>query len=151
MSIEQANSYIVRVSLAEDINAPYVWLSSLPCKSREIVKLTNAANRKSVWCEVVLASDNYIDRYTNNDRTIGISHELPFMAANEWYREILGISKNEHANIKITISWWPLFIRQLLASYKHPDNTIRLAADLAIVSVILGGVGLILGIISLCR
>lgn len=151
MAMVEENSYIVRVSLAEDINAPYIWFSSLPCKSREIVKLTNTVNQKSVWCEVVVASDNFINRYKKNERTKNICRDHPFIVSNEWYRDELGISKNEHSNIKITISRWPMFIRQLFASYKHPDNTVRLAADLAFVSVILGGIGLILGVVSLFR
>lgn len=151
MAMVYENSYIVRVSLAEDINAPYIWFSSLPCKSREIVKLTNTANQKSVWCEAIVASNNFIDRYNKNKRTKNISRDHPFAIFNEWYRDELGISKNEQSNIKITVSRQPIFIRQLFASYKHPDNTVRLAADLAFVSVILGGIGLALGIISLCR
>ncbi len=151
MGTEEINTYITKVALAEDVNAPYIWFSSLPCDSREIVKLTNTDKNKSIWCEVIKASENFVDRYNKNTRTINIVSTESCLIANEWYREKLGLKKNSQSNIKITVSKLPLFYRQLHASYKHPDNTVRLAVDLALVSVILGGVGLFLGIVSLCE
>ncbi|MCG7964958.1 MAG: hypothetical protein JAY63_00020 [Candidatus Thiodiazotropha taylori] len=145
------NNYITRVALAEDIHNPFVWLSELPCDSREIVKLTNKSTSKSIWCEVVMASDNFIERYNRNPRTNEIKKDTPFIVVNAWYREKLGLSKNESANIQIEVSKMPLFIKQLMASYIHPDNTVRLAVDLAFVSLVLGAIGLLLGIISLCK
>ena len=151
MGTDKTNSYMVRASLSEDVNAPYIWFSSLPCESREIVKLSNAECNKSAWCEVVEASDNFIERYNRNKRTKNVGHTEPFVVSNEWYREKLSLNKNKPSNITITVSKYPVFFRQLLASYKHPDNTVRLAVDLALVSVILGGIGLILGVVSLCK
>ena len=145
------NNYITRVALAEDINNPFVWFSELPCNSREIVKITNKNTSKSIWCEVVKASGNFIERYNRNPRTNEIKEDIPFIVLNEWYREKLGLNKNETANIEIKVSKMPLFFRQIQASYIHPDNTVRLAVDLAFVSVALGAIGLLLGIISLCK
>jgi hypothetical protein len=149
--MEENKTYMVKAALVEDINSPYIWFSSLSCESRDIVKLTNTDENKSIWCEVVKASENYVDRYNKNKRTINIVDAEPCLVANEWYREKLGLSKNSKSNIRISVSRLPLFYRQLLASYKHPDNTVRLAVDLALVSVILGGVGLVLGVVSLCK
>ena len=47
--------YMVRVALAEDINAPYIWFSELPCESRAIVKVVH--REKSVWCEVIKSKE----------------------------------------------------------------------------------------------
>jgi hypothetical protein len=146
-----SNKYIIRVALSEDINTPFIWFSSLPCDSREIAKITNIDKSQSVWCEVVTAIENFIERYNRNQRTININADTPFIVINEWYREKLCLIKNTQSNIEINISRKPHFIKQLLASYKHPDNTVRLAADLAFVSVFLGAIGLILGFISLCN
>ena len=151
MATNVTNNYMVKASLAEDVNAPYIWFSNLPCESREIVKLSNSDGSKSIWCEVLKASENFIERYNRNHRTKNINQTDEFVVSNEWYREKLGLEKNQQSTIKITVSSCPLLIRQLLASFIHPDNTIRLAAGLALVSVILGGIGLILGIVSLCK
>lgn len=144
-------TYLVRAALAEDIGAPYLWLSTLPCDSRDIVKVVNKEASKAVWCEIVEASDNFIERYNGNPRTKKVAKSTPFLIANEWYRERLGIRKNESTRLEIRTSRLPLFVRQLNASYSHPDNTVRLAVDLAFVSVGLGAIGLVLGVISLCR
>lgn len=144
-------SHITRVALSEDINAPYVWLSEIPCNSRDIVKITNSDTTKSIWCEVVKTSDNYIKRYNNNERTLPIGSSKAFIVANSWYRNKLGLVKNTESNITLKTSRYPLFVKQLLASYTHPDNAVRLATDIALVSLFLGIVGLVLGIISLCK
>lgn len=144
-------TFLVQAALAEDIGAPYLWISTLPCVSRDIVKVVNREASKAVWCEIVEAGDNFIERYNRNPRTKKVSKNISFLIANEWYRDRLGIKKNEATRLEIRTSRLPLFVRQLLASYSHPDNTVRLAVDLAFVSVGLGAIGLILGVISLCR
>lgn len=145
-----SRDYTVRAALAEDVSSPCIWFTCLPCASRDIVKITNTKRSLSVWCEVISASENYVARYNDNPRTKKISTDKPFAIANEWYREKLGLDKNATAEILLTPSSKPLFIKQLMASYQHPDNTVRLAVDLALVSVVLGLIGLILGIVSLC-
>ena len=145
-----SNSLIVKSALSEDISSPYIWFYDLPCASREIVKVSNKNNHKSIWCEVIKASSNYIERYNRNERTFDIYENEPFLVANAWYRAKLGLKKNESFNIEVKYnSLIPGFIRQLFASYIHPDNSVRLAVDLAFVSVGLGVSGLILGFISL--
>ena len=148
---KSSNTFIIRTALAEDINSPYLWFSDLPCPSREIVKVVNKNNSKSIWCEVIKASNNYIKRYNQISRTFNISRNDPFIVVNSWYRVKLGIKKNEKYNIEIKKSIMPRLVKQLCASYNHPDNTVRLAVNLAIVSVGLGLLGLILGLISLLR
>jgi len=144
-------TYVTRVALAEDINNPFIWFSKLPCDSREIVKVTNKNLSKTIWCEVVKASDNFVVRYNQNKRTLNLEEDKSFIVANAWYRTKLGLTKNESTIIEVSTSKLPLFFKQLLASYSHPDNNVRLAVDLALVSVLLGFIGLILGAISLWK
>lgn len=149
--MSESRKYTIRAALGEDVNSPYIWFTAMPRRSREIVKITNPEKSLSVWCEVVLASDNFIERYNRNPRTQKISANQPYAIANEWYREKLGLDKNESTDVLINASSKPLFIKQILASYQHPDNTVRLAVDLAFVSVALGFIGLVLGAISLFK
>ena len=69
-------TYLVRPALAEDINAPYLWLSTAPCVSRDIVRVVNKETSKSVWCEIVEAGDNFIERYNRNPRTKKVSKDI---------------------------------------------------------------------------
>jgi hypothetical protein len=142
--------YLVRPALAEDIDAPYIWFSKLPCPSRRIVLIKNKSNGKSVWCEVILAQDNFIERYNRNARTKKVSSDTPFLVSNEWYRDHLGLAKHETATLELrAFPWLPLFVAQALSSFRHPDNSVRLATDIALVSLLLGVIGLLLG--ALCK
>jgi hypothetical protein len=60
-----SDTYLVRAAMAEDINAPYLWFYPLACQSRDIVKVVNKESSKVVWCEVIKASDNFINRYNS--------------------------------------------------------------------------------------
>jgi hypothetical protein len=143
------SKYLVRTALAEDINAPYIWFSSLPCDSRDIVRIINRETSKSIWCQAIKAGDNFIVRYNENQKTLKVESQTPFVVLNEWYREKLDLRKNETSQLEVRCyAWLPLFLKQLLASYKHPDNTVRLAVDLSLVALILGVIGLVLGFAS---
>lgn len=97
------NNFMVRAALAEDVDSHYLWFSGLPCASREIAKVTNNNNSKSIWCEVVLASENFIERYNRNPRTNHLSNDIPFVVINEWYRERLGITKTVKQTLKLKL------------------------------------------------
>lgn len=140
--VNKSINYLVRAALAEDIKAPYLWLSIMPCDSQVIVKIVNKKATKTIWCEIIEASDNFIERYNNNPRTKNISKNIPCLVANEWYRKKLKINKNDYAEFEIKTSKLPQFIQQLMASYNHPDNTVRLAIYLAIWSLVLGVISL---------
>jgi hypothetical protein len=148
-----SSAYLVRAAIAEDINAPYLWINPLRYKSRDIVKVVNKESSKAVWCEVIKASDNFIERYNSNPRTKNISKDTPFLVANQWYRDRLGISKNTWTTIELRtpylLSYFPSIVKtgilQLLASKSHPDYASRLAFSLALVSIVLGLIGLFLG------
>jgi hypothetical protein len=116
------------------------------------VKVTNTKTSRSVWCEVIKAGNNFITRYNENKKTQKVDEQTPFMISNEWYRDKLELKKNETNQIEVRCyRWLPLLVKQLFASYTHPDNNVRLAVDLSFVSVLLGLVGLVLGVISLCK
>lgn len=139
-------------ALHEDISAPYVWLTERPEMSRPLATLTNCRNRKKVVCQILKIDDNFRARYHKSNRTLPLPENSPVAVMNEWYRDCLGLHKGENAEIHVKpvckcVGWFA----QLRAAFSHPDQNVRLAADLAIVSVVLGIIGLILGIISLVK
>lgn len=107
-------------------------------------------NGKSIWAEVQAVDENYIKNYNNNPNTIKIKEGDQLIAANQWYRDALGLEKKHSHNLKIEpiICSWLFPLRQMQAALKHSDSSIRICADLAIVSVFLGLLGLGIGIIK---
>lgn len=63
--------------------------------------------------------------------------------------ELNGFAENVDDSLELKIepaSWW-VYPKCALA---HPDPTHRLAAELALVSVALGAISLVLGVVALC-
>lgn len=146
------SNFSIYPSLSSEISSPAVWISEKGLRSRSIVKITNLKSNKSVWCEILIVDDNYKKSYNAKDTTKNLPDNDCFLVINSWYREILSLEKGETASIKIeeaysTLSW----LSQIFASLKHPDNTVRLAVDLAVVSLLLGAIGLFLGTVSLFK
>lgn len=133
----------VFASLAEDINNGWVWFPESITPNRVVVKVRNLGNGRSVYCEALPIGTNFILRYNRSDNTIGIKSSDSCIVLNEWYREKLGIqsTQSEH-DFEITSADNPY--GQFKASLSHPQIVVRLAMQLAFV-------GLVLGIIGLCR
>lgn len=141
-------SYRTLASLKEDINSPTIWVMNEHIKSRTLAKVSSEAG-KSIWVEIQAVDKNYIKNY-NNQNTNKIKDNEQVITANQWYRDHLGLAKNQSHNLNIApIKCRFLFpLRQMQAALKHPDSSIRICADLAIVSVFLGLLGLVIGIIK---
>jgi hypothetical protein len=133
----------VFASLAEDINNGWVWLPESVTPKRVVVQVRNLGNRRSVYCEALPIGTNFITRYNHAGNTIAIENSGSCIVLNEWYREKLGIQSTqiEH-DFEITTADNPY--GHFRASLSHPQIVVRLAMELAIV-------GLVLGIIGLCR
>jgi hypothetical protein len=142
-------SYRTLASLKEDINSPTIWVKDEHIKSRTLAQISSDVG-KSIWVEIQAVDDNYIKNYNNNPNTRNIKDNEQVITANQWYRDHLGLSKNQPHNLKIApIRCNFLFpLRQMQAALKHPDSSIRICADLAIVSVFLGLLGLLIGIVK---
>ncbi|WP_228854165.1 hypothetical protein [Desulfomarina profundi] len=142
-------SYRVLASLKEDINSSTIWVRNDLIKGRTLAKLSSD-NGKSVWVEIQAIDTNYTKNYNNNPNTKNIQNNEQVITVNEWYRNIIGLSKNQTHNLEIKpIRCSFLFpLRQMQAALKHPDSSIRICADLAIVSVFLGLLGLAIGLIK---
>lgn len=119
---------------------------------RPLAKVINRGNGRSVVLQVLRIDDNFRRKYADSPHTLKLPNDVPVAVMNEWYRDCLGLQRGETAELEIRptcriIRWFA----QIRASYSHPDHNVRLAANLATVSVALGFLGLILGVVSLFR
>ncbi len=139
--------YKVYPSLKEDINSPTIWLQGSSLAGRDLVLVKIKQNRKSVWVDAQIVDDNFLKHYNQHPRKT-VSKDSKVIIANEWYRQKLGIKKWSDADLEIKQLKCPVMrpFRQMQAALSHPDSAVRISADMAIVSLLLGAIGLILGL-----
>ena len=143
----------VFASLSEDINNGWLWVPEHVVKNRSVVKIKDLEpdSGKSVFCEAIPIDENFISRYNKSELTHEIKDKKASIVINGWYRKKLGIweIQQEEQNFQITVAdnCWG----HIRASLHHPQNVVRLAVTLAIISVILGIMSLVLGIMSLVK
>lgn len=149
--MEMNNSYKCRVALVENIEAGFVWIGKPKVESRTIVRINNCKkNGKVVYCQALNIDNNFVKKYNEEKSTTTIKKDGDYIVANKWYRDKLGIEKNKEAKLLIRTKgktqkfWWAY-----KAARSHPENSIRLSALLAILSLFLGVVGMIMGVVAL--
>ena len=144
--------YKVYLSLKEDINSPTVWLQGSNLDSRDLVMVKCKQNLKSVWVDAQIVDDNFLKNYNQPPR-ISLDNNIKAIIANEWYRNKLGIIKGDNVDLNINKIKLPFMrpIRQMQAALNHPDSSMRISADIAIVSLLCGIIGLVLGVMSLIK
>ena len=113
-----------------------------------MVKITNSASRKSVYCEALQIDENFLAHYNQSPRR-NISDRACAVVMNEWYRSRLGCSDTQ--------TEYPLEIKRanhlcgkFCACIQHPQIVVRLATWLALLGLALGVIGVLLGIAALC-
>jgi len=141
--------YKIYVALNDDINSGWIWLNTPNFRQRSVVCIHNPEAKKKVYCEVLQIDKNFIKIYNAKDKgRLKLKKDIPSLVINEWYRKLLGdlSTKSEH---EIEISTADNLIGKMLVCIYHPQIIVRVAYWLAVISVLLGAVGIILGVISL--
>ena len=139
--------YKVLAAMRADMNEGWVWLSKADFTPRSIIKITNTANGKSVYCERLGIDENFIKEYNQSPR-MAIRPDEKTLVINEWYRKKLGgIDTNASHNLYFTAAngWWGKF----RANTGHPQVVVRLATWLAAISVGLGGLSFCIALLGI--
>ena len=145
--------YKILAALKEDINSPSIWVKDNDIAVRTLAKISINQENKSVWVELQVIDDNFTNNYNSSKQRLNIKKDEDCLVINQWYRNKLGIRSKETFNLSIKPNscWMAFPIRQMQAALSHPDSSVRICADLAIASVLLGLVGLVLGVVSLVK
>jgi hypothetical protein len=127
----------------QDAHQGWIWLQNPNFLDRCVVKITNPANRRSVYCEVCQIEDNFLRKYNQRPRII-ITNPASTIVIGGWYRARLGGLQTQTDVVLEVRScrrprrwWW-----QFNACVGHPQTVVRMAAWM-------GGIGLVVGIIGL--
>lgn len=132
----------------DDSHQGWVWLQQPTLPPRCVVKITNTALHKSVYCEALQIDSRFLAAYNQAPR-ITITDAGNTLVIGAWYRAGLGsliTQSDSPLEIKACNSWFG----QFRACTGHPQVVVRLAAWLGGIGFALGVVGLILGVVSLC-
>ncbi|WP_156915768.1 hypothetical protein [Desulfatirhabdium butyrativorans] len=136
-------------SREEDAHQGWVWLQNANIPERCIVKITNPANKKRIYCEALQIENNFLSGYNQPPRHF-ITDPASSLVINGWFRNRLGNLQSQN-NIPLIIkpchSWWA----QFKACTNHPQIIVRLAARLGGISLFLGVLGILLGLISIWK
>ena len=140
----------VFASLVEDVNSGWIRIPEGQINQRSVVKVKNLDTGKTVLCEALSIDRNFIKHYNEQISTFDIENPAESIVINEWYRIKLGI-KQTHSSHNFDISTKKRCFGKTRASLQHPQIVVRVAIYLGIISVIIGFIGLMLGILSLCH
>ncbi|WP_291325120.1 hypothetical protein [Desulfovibrio sp. UCD-KL4C] len=135
-------NYTIYAARDSEMKEGWVWSSNSPSN---VVKISHRG--KSIYCECFKIDENFIKQYNGNTERVKILPEKDVLVISQWYRNRLGISKTQE-EYDIEIECVCGIKREFLSGCDHPQAAMRLATKLAGISVILGILGLVLGIMG---
>jgi hypothetical protein len=151
--LEVPMQYRILVSLTDDMDKSVAWVQNSDIVERCIGSIRNATSRRRVWLELRAVDANYRKNYGDRPVTVAIRVNEPTLVLNEWYRRRLGVDTNGQHDLDIKEFTGNLVMRLLRGfqiGFGHPDSNVRCATQAALIGLFLGGLGLVLGIVSLC-
>lgn len=93
--------------------------------------------------EYLTINDNYIENYNRPKDTVKIEIDTKVITMNEWYRKRLGITETKKEYNLTIATERARILAQIRMGLQHPQAVVRMATLLAIISVILGFIGLL--------
>lgn len=140
--------YTIYACLSEHISEGFVWLQKKELPNRGIVKILNEKSGKSIFCEALEIEQNFLNKYNaESSRRIKIKDPESSIVLNGWYRVRLGdISTKCQYPLQICSANTPY--GQIRACMQHPQVVVRVAVCLGILSLFLGVLGVLIGIIA---
>lgn len=142
-------SFIIRMARADEANNGWIWMAK---PSRTVIRVSNPANKSSVYCQVRDIRDrNFLFNYANDppDRRVPIIAPDDTIVMSQWYRDALGgfpttADDNVTGRVQLSVSecmginW----LWHLRAACHHPDIVVRLGTRLGVLGTWLGVIGL---------
>jgi hypothetical protein len=132
----------------DDVHQGWVWLQDATLPARSIVKITNPANGKSVYCEALQIDDNFLAKYNQPPRCF-ITEPKSALVMAEWFRARLGGIATQ-ADVPLCIKAANNIWDHFRFCTGHPQVVVRLATWLGGIGLLLGVIGLLLGVVSVC-
>lgn len=140
--------YKLYAAMHEEITESVVWLKEdLGKRPRCVVKITNADNGHSVFCEALQFDENFLNRYNKPEgNRMKIENPESSIVMSYWYRAKLGSEEalETQKDYPLRVVAANRCYGKLRASMNDPHVGVRVAVWLAILSVVLGFLSLFL-------
>jgi len=138
-------NYKVYASLNEDIDTGRCWISTPKVPTRSIISMKSESGKRT-YCEAMQIESNFLNHYNVKATTkkIDLDTEPNVIVMSEWYRHRLGdLETQQEYEIEIASkdNYWAKF----RACCHHPQIVVRLTTWLALLAIILGVIGVVLG------
>lgn len=141
--------YQIFVALRDDMHQGWVWLKDASLPARCVVKITNQANGRSIYCEALQIEQNFLTKYNDpGSARCTIVNGTASLVIGAWFRAGLGgLRAQQHYPLEIAAAdnCWG----KLRAGMHHPQIIVRVAVWLGVLGVVLGAIGVLLGAISI--
>ena len=137
----------VFASTRDDIHAGVVWMDSKTTIVRPIVKITNIANGKKIYCELMKIEGAFKKFYNQKGSgRLTITDTSKAIVLNNWYRNKLGIRETQ-IQVDLEIDQ-PVFslLSKFFACVQHPQIVVRMSMWFSTIGL---GLGILSVIISL--
>lgn len=139
------DNFTIYASSIDEMDSCRVWIGCrgiLPFKSRSVVKITNNANGKKVYCEFYLIDKNYMENYNTRPKTVKIKPQQEVVVLNNWYRSRLCINETQK-KYSLTIRSVNRVVGSVMLNSGHPQSIVRMAFWLGVLGAVLGFLGVI--------
>jgi hypothetical protein len=140
--------YLILASLYAESKEGWVWLPLSANWSTDLVRITY--HNRSVICERRVVDSNFRGIY-QREKGAPFPTSENVVIMNAWYRQRLGINDTGVTlplEIEEVHGFWS---KHVSVFQQHPQAMVRTNILIALVSVGLGILGLILGVVSVCR
>lgn len=131
----------------EDIHEGWVWIRNPSLPPRAVVRITNPATGRAIYCEAMQVDENFLRLYNKPPRVL-ITAPQDVLVIGAWYRAALG-GLVPLSDVPLRIETRNSWVGQFRACIHHPQAVVRLGAWLGGLGLVLGLLGLGLGVLSL--
>lgn len=138
----------VFAALHEDSQQGWVWLCDPTLPPRSVVKISERVSGKYIYCEALQIDANFLEHYNRSPR-VSVRQPHDALVMSGWYRQKLGdLRAQTDVSLKIE-NRNDQAVAKFRACLDHPQIVVRVAAWLGGISVALGLIGMIFGIVGI--
>ena len=140
--------YKVFAALHDESNAGWIWMPpENGFTSRDLITITSLTKKKKVYCDCRIIDDNF-QSYYKKETGNSIDNKYNTIVISDYYRNKLG-GLNTEEEYEFEIVRGKCFVSKIRTLLQHPDNIVKIATWLAIISIGIGLLSILSSILSL--
>lgn len=140
--------YTIRPSISEEALDSWIWTNDESLASKGFIVIKNPVNKKTIKTFKRTLDENFVKIYNDKDTyKIDLKSDTKYLVINEYFREILGVGKNQELELKIGRA---TFLQKLfIIHWTHPNPTVQIANRATTISILISLIALALTVYSI--